>query len=1031
MSNLLTTGSIASADFPRKSVLPQFSDSQAADWANKLFDLFGTVTRLNGERDLNFLIEDKRGPIVFKISCRNEDISMLNCQHEVFEILNESIGKNTASQSILSLNGNITELIESSEKTTHYCRAVTFIPGPMYADVNPRTSDLMESVGTTVAKLNEALIDYDHPALQRPLLWKMENAVDVVDRFKHLITDPVRNEIVSTIQKRFADCVLPIAGQLPKTAIHNDVNDLNIVVSRSKSGNCAVKAIIDFGDMVRSWRVVDLAVAATYILLDESHPLDAAGSVVKGYHRQLPLSELEIGLLFDLINMRLTLSVCIGAYQQAEDPENKYLGVSEKSIWNALFKFQKTSPAFAHYYFRDICGLEPVPNCLQAIAWIRNRQSSFSSIVDIDLAQDKLLILDSSVGSATMPNPLVPYDPHEESKRMFRILDDSRSAAAIGKYDEYRLIYSSDDFIDATGYRRTLHLGIDIFMASGTPVYAPLAGKVFGVANNDATFDYGGTVILQHQYKDKEGEGCFYTLYGHLSPESVLVLKTGAEIPPGQLIGKMGEPHENGNWIPHVHFGIITDMLGQTETFVGVGAHQHRQVWLSLCPDPNLILGIPDELLGQPNNDADAISHRIHDQRKRSLNPSLSLSYKTPIHMVRGAMQYLYDYTGRCYLDSVNNVPHVGHCHPTVVAAQNSQAAVLSTNTRYLYSSIEKYSSRLLDKFPDQLQICYFVNSGSEANDLALRLAATYTEKRDVVLLDHAYHGNLISLIEVSPYKHDGSGGKGTPPHAHTASLPDIYRASGQNHIEDLKSKLHQAQSGSGLSAFIAESIPGCAGQVVLPDGYLEAAYGYVREQGGVCIADEVQVGFGRVGSHFWAFETQNVVPDIVTLGKPMGNGHPLAAVVTTREIADAFNNGMEYFSTFGGNPVSCAIGEAVLDVIEKENLQENARVVGGEFLLKLHELMKVNSIIGDVRGLGLFIGIELVNDRNSLDPAQNQASYVVERMKQCEILISTDGPFHNVLKIKPPICFDQSNVSFFVSTLDTILKEDMAQPNC
>ena len=250
-----------------------------------------------------------------------------------------------------------------------------------------------------------------------------------------------------------------------------------------------------------------------------------------------------------------------------------------------------------------------------------------------------------------------------------------------------------------------------------------------------------------------------------------------------------------------------------------------------------------------------------------------------------------------------------------MVDAGIRQARLLSTNTRYLYSPITKYCERLLAKFPDSLSVCFLVNSGSEANDLALRLARHYTGRRDAVILDHAYHGNLASLIDISPYKHDGKGGSGRPEHIHKADIPDIYRnpASTEQYANSVKHCLQAAHQGA--AAFICETVLGCGGQVVLPDGYLSKAYAHTRKAGALCIADEVQVGFGRVGTHFWAFETQDVIPDIVTLGKPIGNGHPLAAVITTRAIADAFNNGMEYFNTFGGNPVSCAIGLAVLDV--------------------------------------------------------------------------------------------------------------------
>ncbi len=424
-------------------------------------------------------------------------------------------------------------------------------------------------------------------------------------------------------------------------------------------------------------------------------------------------------------------------------------------------------------------------------------------------------------------------------------------------------------------------------------------------------------------------------------------------------------------------------------------------------------------------------SNQIIELRKKQLGPSLSTSYARPLNIVRGFRQYLYDQEGRRYLDAVNNVPHVGHCHPQVVRAGQYQMARLNTNTRYLHENIVRYAELLCDTLPEQLSVCYFVCSGSEANELALRLARTHTKRCDLVVLDGAYHGNTSLLVEISPYKFDGPGGEGATSHVHKVDMPDLYR--GTYRYGDPDASSHYAQqiqrtvdklqnSGKGIAAFISESLLGCGGQIVLPDGYLVEAYGIIRSGGGVCIADEVQVGFGRVGSHFWGFQTQYVVPDIVTMGKPMGNGHPLAAVVTTPEIASSFDNGMEYFNTYGGNPVSCAIGMAVLEVINEEKLQENALNVGQVFKDGLNQLKPKHPLIGDVRGLGLFLGIELVRDQNTLEPAANEAMAVVEAMMQRGILISTDGPLHNVLKIKPPLVFSQENSRHFVSVLDEIL---------
>jgi 4-aminobutyrate aminotransferase-like enzyme len=401
-------------------------------------------------------------------------------------------------------------------------------------------------------------------------------------------------------------------------------------------------------------------------------------------------------------------------------------------------------------------------------------------------------------------------------------------------------------------------------------------------------------------------------------------------------------------------------------------------------------------------------------------------------------MQHLYDADGRAYLDAVNNVPHVGHCHPRVVEAGQRQMAVLNTNTRYLHDALAQYAERLCATLPDPLRVCYFVNSGSEANELALRLARAFTGSNRTIVVDAAYHGNTSAAVEISPYKFDGPGGTGAPPHVHVVPTPDVYRGlyrgfeaeAGRRYAAHVAAAVERIAKGGGhVGAFIAESILSCAGQIVLPPGDLQAAYEAVRASGGVCIADEVQVGFGRVGTHYWAFEAQGVVPDIVTMGKPIGNGHPLGAVVTTREIAGAFANGMEYFNTYGGNPVSCAIGLAVLDVVRDEGLQDHALRVGAHLVDRLRTLTARHALVGDVRGQGLFVGVELVRDRAAREPAGTEAGLVANRMRDRGILVSTDGPRHNVIKIKPPMCFTESDADGLVTALDEILGEDYLRP--
>ncbi len=413
-------------------------------------------------------------------------------------------------------------------------------------------------------------------------------------------------------------------------------------------------------------------------------------------------------------------------------------------------------------------------------------------------------------------------------------------------------------------------------------------------------------------------------------------------------------------------------------------------------------------------------SPEIMEERRKHLSSTLKVFYPSnPLHIVSAKNQYMYDESGRRYLDCINNVAHVGHCHPRVVRAGAEQMSMLNTNTRFLHQNLVDYARRLTATMPEPLSVCFFVCSGSEANDLAIRLARAHTGNKQVISVEGAYHGTTTICQEISSYSKYQSDHN---VYSLRVAIPDTYRGAyrnletaGREYAREIEEKARQNQ----VAAFICESALSCAGQVILPRGYLSQVYRHVRQEGGVCIADEVQTGFGRMGTDFWGFQTQGVTPDIVTMAKAIGNGFPMAAVITTPEIeASVVKTGLQYFNTCGGNPVSCAVGRAVLDVIEEEGLQENALRVGGYLLEKLRQLQARYSQIGDVRGQGLFIGIELVKNPHTLEPAPEIAREVSEKLREWGVLISIDGPLDNVLKIKPPMCFKREDADLLVETL-------------
>jgi 4-aminobutyrate aminotransferase-like enzyme len=786
--------------------------------------------------------------------------------------------------------------------------------------------------------------------------------------------------------------------------------------------------------MHTGYTVGEAAVAAAYVVLGHENPLPAASALLAAYHKVFPLTEPEIAAFFPLMCARLAVSVVNSAHRQLLVPDDPYVTVSEGPAWETLERLVRIHPRLAHSTFRAACELPPVPQGKKIQRWLAQNSGSAAPVIPERLEDGNCLVLDLSVGSTFLGPDPTSASESSMTPRIRAAMRSVKGAVAVGRYDEPRAVYTSPFFAHSqnpTDERRTIHLGMDLFVEPGTPVSAPFDATVYAVADNTAALDYGPVVILQHRTDDGLE---FFTLYGHLSRQALASLHVGDRVGRGQSFARVGAPDENGGWSPHLHFQIILDLLELSTDFPGVAFASQREVFKGLSPDPNLILGIPEELFPE---DAPSLDAAL-SARKQLLGGNLSISYSHPLKIVRGWRQFLYDEDGRAFLDVYNNVPLVGHSHPRVVAAVQEQIALLNTNTRYLHDRILRYAERLTELLPKTLRVCYFVNSGSEANELALRLAHAHTRREDVIVLENAYHGHTNTLVDISPYKFNGPGGQGKKPWVHVAPIADDYRGANRRGESDLGKKYAGyvgqildglKREGRSVAAFIAETLPSVAGQIVFPPDYLAEVYRLVRAAGGVCIADEVQVGFGRLGTHFWGFETQGVVPDVAVFGKPIGNAFPLAAVVTTPEIAASFDNGMEFFSTFGGNPVACAAGLAVLDVLRDENLQQNALDVGTQWISQLRALQSVHPLLGDARGSGLFLGIDLVNDRSTRAPASDQAACVVNRLRERGILSGTDGPHHNVIKLRPPLIFSASDAQLFTATLGEILGEDAAQP--
>jgi 4-aminobutyrate aminotransferase-like enzyme/Ser/Thr protein kinase RdoA (MazF antagonist) len=1020
-----------------------FSIDQIRSLAREHYQLDVTVKPLPGEIDFNFKVSTESGEcFTLKIANPHEQHDILAMQNALMRHLETRAKGLQIPRVRCSVRGEDITVVEAPDGTRRFLRLLTWIEGRCLADVNPHSPVLLGRVGEMCGQLAGALADFEHPAAHRFLKWDVAQAAWTRAFLTH-INDAAKRDTADYFLQLFESKALPLFPRLRQSVCYNDANDYNILISHDVA-DPKVPGVIDFGDVVYTHTINDLAIAAAYAAMHKPDPLTAIMQVTEGFHRIFPLTEAEAEALFPLIGARLLISICCSAINLAENPDNEYLQISDQPAWALLEKLRSISPSLAHASIRHACGWEPHPAHHAFVQWAHENRHRFSPIVSARL--EDAVWLDLSVGSPDLGS----WADIEDAQKLHRLIEDAllrqsphaTIAPGIGKYNEVRPFYTADAY-EVQGNEgpewRTVHIGLDVFLPPGTAVFAPYDGIIHSFQDNANDRDYGPTIIVEHRLEQPllpqyPASAFFYTLYGHLTRTSLEHLQQGQRVKAGEKLCEIGPMPENGNWSPHLHFQVMLDLLGRKGDFPGVTFPEKRAIWTSICPNPGLICG-PAPILAPPTSSHSVAE--ILEFRKYHLAKNLSISYRHPLKMERGWRQYLFDDTGRRFLDTVNNVAHVGHEHPRVVRAGQRQMAVLNTNTRYLHDNLIQFAAELLATFPAGLEVAFFVNSGSEAKELALRLARNFSRQQDMIVVEVGYHGNTQGCVELSSYKFDGPGGKGAAPHIHVAPLPDVFRGlyrgntpeSGLKYAAHVANLVHKIQAeGRGPAAFLCESVISCGGQIPLPAAYLAEAVRAVRAAGGLYIADEVQTGCGRHGAYFWAFEEHGVSPDIVTIGKPLGNGHPVAAVVTTRAVADAFANGMEYFNTFGGNPVSCAIGMEVLRVIREEGLQQNALETGAYLRTQLLELARRYPLIGDVRGPGLFQGFELVKDPATLEPDAARTRYLANRMRELGILMSTDGPNHNVLKIKPPMVFSRRDTDFLVDTLDRVFKEDFMQ---
>ena len=997
----------------------KISIKEAAKILKSIYNLDGEISLLDGEIDFNFkVVLNNSKKYLLKISRSSFEQEYIDYQVLLLEHLNKN-SKNELPKLVLSTDNKKSSIIQDVHGYDRSVRLMSWIDGRLWSTVNPITKSLRYELGYLCSELSKSLQNFKHPYADKEIEWDVAKSLWVesyLDKF-----DLEKIKILKKFIKNFKDN-LHLYQKLEKSIIHNDINDNNIIVSNDFL-NPTVKSVIDFGDAVFSQTINDLAITCSYGIMNLNDPLSGCIDILEGYNQNRKVKDNELKLLYNLIAMRLVISVTKSSINKYKEPDNKYLLISEKSAWNLLYKWSEIDSEFAYYSFRKACSLDAHPGKKKFDKWAKKNRFFIGDLLP-EINKTKFYNLDLSIGSNWLGTRNEIEDLDFFQFKIEKLQKTIPKYIISGGYLEPRSIYSSNTYekVGNEGEEnRTIHLGLDFWVPVGTKVSSIYDGEIVAAVNDNGNKEYGGLVIIKHYVEDFE----FFTLYGHNSVDSVLKNKIGSKVKRGEIIAEVANYPENGNWAPHLHFQIMLSMLNFKVDYPGVCYSKQEDVWKDICPDPNILFkkkGL-SSITNQTNT-------QIIDYRKKHIGKSLKLHYNKPIRIVRGEGVYLIDNKGNKYLDTVNNVAHVGHENEEVVSVGKSQMSVLNTNSRYLHENINHLTKEILSTLPNELNVVHYVNSGSEANELAIRMMKAHTGNNDIIVSQHGYHGNTNICVDISSYKFDGKGGSGAPENTHVIPIPNNFNGKYKGDTKEdkyvnevIKQIKKIKRKKRGLGGFIIEPIISCGGQVELPKGFLKKAYIEVRKNGGVCISDEVQVGCGRMGKTFWGFQEHNVIPDIITVGKPIGNGHPVGVVVCTKEIAESFANGMEFFNTFGGNPVSCSIALEVLKTVKKKNLQKNARVVGDYFKKELKKLAKENRIIADVRGQGLFLGIEFLDYDNK--PQSEEAQYIINRLKDFGILSSIDGPFNNVIKIKPPLIFSKSNCDLFLKYFKKILRED------
>ncbi|GGM45085.1 aminotransferase [Microbacterium saperdae] len=970
-------------------VRPDVDEAGAETIARECYGLIATASELGSNQDRNFLLTASDGTrSVLRIDNPVFGDDARDAQHAALDAYRAA---GVAVPAVLpGLDGALTQRWGGFG-----ARRSEFAEGEPLVDAGYLAPIVLAEFGALAAASVNALAALTHPGLDRAQMWDMRVAHAQTVALAPAIADVGLRARVLAAAEEARGALAAVEAELPVQPIHGDLTDDNVMGRRGADSRLHPHAVLDLGDLGLGWRVAELSVCASSMLHHEAERPLRVLDTVAAFHAQAPLSVPEARAVWPLVVLRASLLVASGWRQLEIDGANDYAReriAGEQAIFDAatlLPLAEMTEHVLARIGF-------------DAPTFVAGRDESVSLAPLLPDLDGDVVAVDLDVESAALDEGRW-LAPDAETDLIATHLD--YGATVVVPYGLFRLTRAAIDSADAAA---TWPLDTEIHVVAGPRlrITAPLEGEL----------RVQGGVLRLHLR-----DAWVLEIGGAQAPR-----KSKTTVRKGDTIGVLAASDEPRTLTVGLRRSDAPPLTSSSSGAVLV-APERVPAWSRFTADPAPLLGLPS--FTQQDDAREEL-----ERRNRIFAAAQERYYERPPQIQRGWRHHLVDTTGRAYIDMVNNVAGLGHGHPKVAAAANRQLRTLATNSRFLFRELAEYSEALLALMPDDsdLDTVLLVNSGSEAVDLALRLAQAATGRRTVVALREAYHGWTMASDAVTTSAYDNPSALATRPDwVHVADVPNRFRGTyrgedtADRYLADLADDLEDLQRDDrDVAAFLCESILGNAGGVLLPEGYLAGAYAQVRAAGGLCIADEVQVGFGRMGSSFWGFEQSGVIPDIVTIAKPMGNGFPIGGVITSKRIADSLATQGQFFSSAGGSTLSCAVGLAVLDAMVEDDLQRNALDIGARLADGLRGLATRHPLIGVVHGEGLYLGVELVRDHASMEPAAAEAAAICERLRELGVIVLTTSERSNVLKIKPPLCLSAQSADHVVAMLDRVLAE-------